>query len=70
MLRSEEKEEDHDAITNQANLRKAKIANSSSWFVNWFLLFAKIFVVIVSSSKAVTAALADSAGIYFYQYKN
>ena len=33
----------------------------ASWIVNWFLLAAKIFVVAESSSKAVAAALADSA---------
>lgn len=37
-----------------------KLAINASWAVNWFLLFAKAFVVIVSGSKAVTASLADS----------
>lgn len=35
-------------------------AVNSSWAVNWFLLGAKLYCTIVSSSKAVTAALADS----------
>jgi len=39
----------------------ARFATSASWIVNWFLLIAKIFCVIVSSSKAVSASLADSA---------
>jgi hypothetical protein len=38
-----------------------RLAINASWAVNWFLLGAKLFAVIVSSSKAVTAALADSA---------
>lgn len=37
-----------------------RLANNASWFVNWFLLVAKLYVVIVSASKAVAAALADS----------
>ena len=46
-----------------------KLASISSWIVNWFLLFIKIYVVIHSGSKAVTAALADSAGITLYNLK-
>eukprot|EP00607_Mallomonas_marina_P011035 CAMPEP_0182421282 /NCGR_PEP_ID=MMETSP1167-20130531/6582_1 /TAXON_ID=2988 /ORGANISM="Mallomonas Sp, Strain CCMP3275" /LENGTH=390 /DNA_ID=CAMNT_0024598245 /DNA_START=69 /DNA_END=1241 /DNA_ORIENTATION=+ len=38
-----------------------KFASISSWIVNWFLLVAKLYLVIVSGSKAVTAALVDSA---------
>lgn len=38
-----------------------KLMTMASWIVNWFLLIVKIVVVILSSSKAVTAALADSA---------
>jgi hypothetical protein len=38
-----------------------KLAVNASWVVNIFLLGAKIFAVAVSSSKAVTASLADSA---------
>lgn len=37
-----------------------RLAVNASWAVNWFLLGAKLFAVIVSSSKAVTASLADS----------
>ncbi len=37
-----------------------RLAVNASWAVNWFLLGAKLFAVIASSSKAVTAALADS----------
>ena len=38
-----------------------KIATVSSWAVNWLLLVVKIAVVIMSSSKAVLAAMVDSA---------
>lgn len=38
-----------------------KFAVNASWAVNWFLLGAKLYATIVSSSKAVLAALADSA---------
>jgi cation diffusion facilitator family transporter len=38
-----------------------KIATVSSWAVNWLLLIVKIAVVIISSSKAVLAAMVDSA---------
>ncbi len=31
-----------------------------SWCVNWFLLFAKLFVAIFSGSKAMYAALAGN----------
>lgn len=41
--------------------RLSQLAVNASWLVNWFLLAAKAYAVIVSSSKAVTAALADSA---------
>lgn len=43
------------------NSSLAKFASTASWIVNWFLLFAKIYCVIISASKAVSAALADSA---------
>ena len=43
------------------NSRLSRLAVNASWLVNWFLLAAKLFAVITSSSKAVTAALADSA---------
>jgi len=38
----------------------AKFATSASWAVNWFLLFVKIYIVAVSGSKSVLAALVDS----------
>lgn len=38
------------------------LATRASWIVNWLLFFVKLFVTILSSSKAVTAALIDSAG--------
>lgn len=44
---------DHTAI--------AKFATTASWLVNWFLLFAKVYIVIVTASKSVLAALVDSA---------
>ena len=34
---------------------------TASWVVNWLLLIIKIVAVILSNSKAVTAALVDSA---------
>lgn len=37
-----------------------KFAVNASWIVNWFLLVAKLYCTVVSSSKAVTASLADS----------
>jgi hypothetical protein len=39
-----------------------RVAVTASWIVNWFLLLAKIVVFALSHSKAVLAALADSAG--------
>lgn len=38
-----------------------KLATISSWIVNWMLLISKLYIVIVSNSKAVTASFADSA---------
>ncbi len=38
-----------------------KFAINASWAVNWLLLFIKLIAVIMSNSKAVTAALVDSA---------
>ena len=38
----------------------ARIAVTASWIVNWFLLGAKLYAVIMSQSKALLAALADS----------
>ncbi len=43
------------------NSTQAQFAVNFSWIVNWFLLGAKIYCTIVTSSKAVTASLADSA---------
>ena len=37
-----------------------RLANNLSWAVNWFLLAAKLYCVIISSSKAILAALIDS----------
>ena len=33
----------------------AQFASTASWIANWFLLAAKLFVVITSGSRAVTA---------------
>eukprot|EP01032_Pedospumella_encystans_P020357 gene20357-23123_t len=46
-----------EAVDNSSNYR---FAVNASWAVNWFLLVVKIFAAIVSSSKAVTAAMVDS----------
>ena len=35
-------------------------ATTLSWIVNWFLLVAKVYIVIVSGSKSVLAAMVDS----------
>lgn len=43
------------------SMKIAKFATTASWIVNWFLLAAKAFCVAISGSKAVSAALADSA---------
>ena len=43
-----------------SNVNMVRLANNASWFVNWFLLVTKLYVVIVSASKAVAASLADS----------
>lgn len=43
------------------NSSAEKIATISSWIVNWILLISKLYIVIVSNSKAVTASFADSA---------
>lgn len=37
------------------------LAVNTSWAVNWFLLGAKAYLYFISSSKAVLAALVDSA---------
>ena len=41
--------------------RIAKLASLASWVVNWFLLISKAQCFIVSESKSILAALADSA---------
>ena len=41
--------------------KAVKFAVNASWLVNWFLLFVKLYLFIVSQSKAALAALADSA---------
>ncbi len=43
------------------NNKYYEFAVNASWAVNWFLLGAKLYAAIASSSKAVLAALADSA---------
>lgn len=56
-----------DAFTSKTEFSAAdntlgyKLAVNASWAVNIFLLGAKMYVVLVSGSKAVTASLADSA---------
>jgi cation diffusion facilitator family transporter len=47
--------------SSDTNTKIAAFASTASWAVNWFLLIAKIICVIISSSKAVAASLADSA---------
>ena len=46
---------------NKSNLSLIRSATISSWLVNWILLSVKVVVVVLSSSKAVLAALVDSA---------
>lgn len=41
--------------------RYVTMAVNASWLVNWFLLFSKGFIYFISFSKAVLAALVDSA---------
>lgn len=49
-------------VSNAAdNTNFVRFANRASWVVNWFLLGAKAYVFAISSSKAVLAALVDSA---------
>ena len=36
------------------------LASTVSWYINWLLLFIKLYCYVISSSKAVAAALADS----------
>jgi hypothetical protein len=55
-LKSDAKE--HDAA---AGSLRYKFAINASWVVNFFLLAVKIFIVVVTASKAVSASLADSA---------
>ena len=43
------------------NTAIAKFATTASWLVNWFLLLVKIYIAVTSSSKAILAALVDSA---------
>lgn len=37
------------------------MATRASWVVNWFLFFVKLYVFLLSTSKAIAAALVDSA---------
>jgi divalent metal cation (Fe/Co/Zn/Cd) transporter len=48
-------------MTIKENSKIAGFAMTASWIGNWLLLFTKIVCVVVSASKAVAAALADSA---------
>jgi hypothetical protein len=41
---------------------QCSVATNASWAVNWFLFVIKLYVFILSSSKAIAAALVDSAG--------
>ena len=56
----------YEPIDTQAQARQRAsqqaLATRASWAVNWLLLVVKLIITIVSSSKAVTAALIDSAG--------
>jgi len=52
---------DDPEITEIENTGSYKFAVNASWVVNWILLIIKIVAVILSNSKAVTAALVDSA---------
>jgi divalent metal cation (Fe/Co/Zn/Cd) transporter len=52
---------DEEPVNAAAMEQKAKLATTASWAVNWFLFFVKLIVAILSSSKAVLAALVDSA---------
>ena len=44
-----------------ASASSVKLASQLSWAVNWFLIAVKLVVFVMSSSKAVLAALVDSA---------
>jgi hypothetical protein len=41
---------------------QSTLATNASWAVNWFLFFIKLYAFVISSSKAIAAALVDSAG--------
>ena len=47
--------------SNEVMELSVSIAVKASWYANWFLLFVKLVCYILSSSKSVAAALADSA---------
>lgn len=48
--------------TKNERYQQSTLATNASWAVNWFLFFVKLYVFALSSSKAVAAALVDSAG--------
>jgi len=52
---AEDEEEVNDALENHVSR-----AVNYSWYANWMLLFIKIYCYVISSSKAVAAAMADS----------
>lgn len=47
--------------SNEEHERSLTLAVNASWAVNWFLLIAKGITYVMSASKAVLAALVDSA---------
>jgi hypothetical protein len=63
---SNAEEQRSDSVSSKFNMPADKSqslawAVNASWAVNWFLLVGKAIVVILSNSKAMTAALVDSA---------
>ena len=51
-----------DGESRDVRYRRVELATTASWIVNWLLLFVKAYVFWYSWSKAVVAALVDSAG--------
>ena len=49
-------------VTKNERYNQSASATNASWAVNWFLLFVKLYAFVASSSKAIAAALVDSAG--------
>lgn len=50
-----------EAEANEEHAKYISLAVNASWAVNWFLLITKAMTYFMSSSKAVLAALVDSA---------